>query len=292
MDREQELGRLAALIERRLGQTLSLLLEQMNAYRAAGMLSPAQASNALSTLSGMTSHLWTELQDLVADLEANELCDLGLAPALETLALRTERRYGMPVSLDLDDLESDIPPAVALAAYRIAQEALDNAGQHAGAGRVGISLRQERGRLVLTVADDGQGFRVSPAVESYVQQGQYGLAEESQRATDMSGRLEVSSVLGVGTQVRIWLPLHPAAASPTPSQADGSSHAESLIEPLTPREQEVLAGVAQGWTNRQIAAHLGISDRTVQFHLGNVLGKLNVASRTEAAVLALERGLV
>ena len=73
---------------------------------------------------------------------------------------------------------------------------------------------------------------------------------------------------------------------------DCSPQAESLIEPLTPREQEVLAGVAQGWTNKQIAARLGISDRTVQFHLGNVLGKLGVASRTEAAVLALERGLV
>lgn len=292
MDREQELGRLAALIERRLGQALSLLLEQMNAYRAAGRLSPAQVSNALSTLSGMTSHLWTELQDLVADLEANELRDLGLSPALETLALRAERRYGMPVSLDLDDLESDVPPVVALAAYRIAQEALDNAGQHAGAGRVGISLRQERERLVLTVADDGRGFRVFPTVESYVQQGQYGLAEESQHATDLGGRLEVSSVLGVGTQVRTWLPLHPTAASPTPSQPDGPSRTESMIEPLTPREQEVLAGVAQGWTNRQIAAHLGISDRTVQFHLSNVLGKLDVASRTEAAVLALERGLV
>ena len=292
MDREQELGRLATLIERRLGQTLSLLLEQINAYRAAGRLSPAQASNALSTLSGMTSRLRTELQDLVADLEANELRYLGLAPALETLALRTGRRYGLPVSIDLDDLEDDVPPAVLLAAYRIAQEALDNAGQHAGAGRVGISLRQDREHLVLTVADDGQGFRVPSTVEGYVQQGQYGLAMESQRAADRSGRLEVSSVLGVGTQVRAWLPLHPASGSASKDGPDRSSRAEALIEPLTPREQEVLAGVSQGWTNKQIAARLGISDRTVQFHLGNVLGKLGVASRTEAAVLALEQGLV
>ncbi|MDY7077057.1 MAG: helix-turn-helix transcriptional regulator [Chloroflexota bacterium] len=67
---------------------------------------------------------------------------------------------------------------------------------------------------------------------------------------------------------------------------------EPLVEPLTPREREVLSGVAAGLTNKQIDARLGISDRTVQFHLGNVLGKLGVASRTEAAVLALQRGLV
>ena len=50
--------------------------------------------------------------------------------------------------------------------------------------------------------------------------------------------------------------------------------------------------MTEGLTNKQIAARLGISDRTVQFHLGNVLSKLGVASRTEAAVLALEQGLV
>jgi DNA-binding NarL/FixJ family response regulator len=90
----------------------------------------------------------------------------------------------------------------------------------------------------------------------------------------------------VGTQVRAHLPL--TAQQERPPIGAG----EPLIEPLTSREQEVLAGVAAGLTNKQIAARLGISDRTVQFHLGNVLGKLGVASRTEAAVLALQRGLV
>lgn len=63
-------------------------------------------------------------------------------------------------------------------------------------------------------------------------------------------------------------------------------------QPLSPREQEVLALAAQGLTNREIAYRLGISDRTVQFHMNSVFNKTGASSRTEAAVLAIQRGWV
>jgi len=245
------------------------------------------ASKALHTLIGMTIQSLTELGDLVADLHPRELADLGLGPALETLALRIERRYGLVVTLDLPpDLAPDVSPlpGLALAAYRIAQEALHNAGQHASAGRVGLSLRLSERDLRLTIADDGIGFRPPRSLNGLTGEDRWGLANMERQATALGGRVEINSVLGVGTQVRATLPLTETSPLPEPS--------EPLYEPLTPREQEVLRGVTAGLTNKQIAARLGISDRTVQFHLGNVLGKLGVASRTEAAVLALQRGLV
>ena len=61
---------------------------------------------------------------------------------------------------------------------------------------------------------------------------------------------------------------------------------------LTPREQEVLARVALGWTNRQIAGELFISESTAGVHVSNILSKLGVATRTEAARVALSQGLV
>jgi DNA-binding NarL/FixJ family response regulator len=64
------------------------------------------------------------------------------------------------------------------------------------------------------------------------------------------------------------------------------------VEPLSEREIEVLRGVAKGHTNREIARHLGISDRTVQGHLANIFGKLHVSSRTEMVTAALQRGLI
>jgi two-component system nitrate/nitrite response regulator NarL len=63
-------------------------------------------------------------------------------------------------------------------------------------------------------------------------------------------------------------------------------------EPLTPRERQVLALLAEGLANKAIAARLGISDHTAKFHVNAILGKLGVDSRAEAVVRAVRAGLV
>ena len=62
-------------------------------------------------------------------------------------------------------------------------------------------------------------------------------------------------------------------------------------EPLTEREREILALVGQGQANKEIARHLGISERTARTHVSNILGKLRLASRTQAALYAVREGL-
>ena len=69
-------------------------------------------------------------------------------------------------------------------------------------------------------------------------------------------------------------------AAPPPSPA----------HPFTPRELEVLTFVAAGLTNKEIAYRLGLSERTIQFHLNSIFNKTNTASRTEASSLALRQG--
>jgi DNA-binding NarL/FixJ family response regulator len=64
----------------------------------------------------------------------------------------------------------------------------------------------------------------------------------------------------------------------------------STAHPLSPRELEVLRLVAAGLTNKEIAYRLGLSERTIQFHLNSVFNKTNTGSRTEAALLAMKRG--
>lgn len=65
-----------------------------------------------------------------------------------------------------------------------------------------------------------------------------------------------------------------------------------LIEPLTPREIEVLRLLALGLGNKVIAARLEISEHTVKFHVASILSKLGAASRTEAVTLGIRHGLV
>ena len=68
--------------------------------------------------------------------------------------------------------------------------------------------------------------------------------------------------------------------------------AEILEENLTPREIEVLEMLAEGWSNKQIAGHLKISEHTAKFHVNSILNKLGAGTRTEAVMRALRRGLV
>ena len=67
---------------------------------------------------------------------------------------------------------------------------------------------------------------------------------------------------------------------------------EELIDPLTPRELEVLQLIAEGLPNKGIGRELGISEHTVKFHVNAILGKFNAASRTEAVVRATKAGLL
>ena len=67
---------------------------------------------------------------------------------------------------------------------------------------------------------------------------------------------------------------------------------EPLIEALTAREHDVLALVADGLPNREIAQALGISEHTVKFHLASIFGKLGVSTRTEAVQRGLRLGVI
>lgn len=83
--------------------------------------------------------------------------------------------------------------------------------------------------------------------------------------------------------------LHPEA---TRHLIQATSRPDQPTDHLTVREQEVLRLLARGMTNRQIADSLTISDKTVSVHISNLLGKLGLASRTQAALYAARVGLV
>lgn len=67
---------------------------------------------------------------------------------------------------------------------------------------------------------------------------------------------------------------------------------DPLLEELTSRECQVLRLVSSGFGNKEIADRLAISEHTVKFHISSILGKLNVASRTEAVSLGIKRGII
>jgi len=75
-------------------------------------------------------------------------------------------------------------------------------------------------------------------------------------------------------------------------ELSGKTEVETLISPLTARETEILNYVAQGHSNKQIAAELNISEQTIKNHVASIMVKLNANARTQAVVIAVQKGLI
>ena len=83
-----------------------------------------------------------------------------------------------------------------------------------------------------------------------------------------------------------------SAANGAAPQAVAAAQAEgSPLASLSPRERDILRGIAQGQANKEIARSLGIAETTVKIHVQHILRKLDVSSRVHAAVIAVENGL-
>lgn len=85
--------------------------------------------------------------------------------------------------------------------------------------------------------------------------------------------------------------LHPLIARKVLEELTHPSEKPPTSDPLTPREVDVLKLVGKGMENPEIAEHLVISEATVRTHVGNILSKLHLASRTQAALYAIREGL-
>lgn len=85
--------------------------------------------------------------------------------------------------------------------------------------------------------------------------------------------------------------LHPQATTSLEQVRVEEENALHLLNPLTPREQDVLAELTKGKSNREIASSLYVTEKTVKTHISNIFGKLSVQDRTQAALYAVKYGL-
>lgn len=147
-----------------------------------------------------------DVHTLSRQLHPSILEDLGLADAVRSQCGLVSEREAIDVRADLSDIPEDVPNPTALCAYRVIQEALRNAVRHGHAQRAVVSLRQDRGVLLLRVRDTGCGFSQSG---SGAAAPGLGLRSMEERARLLGGQLCVRSRLGTGTTVEVRLPLEP-----------------------------------------------------------------------------------
>jgi signal transduction histidine kinase len=161
--------------------------------------SPA-VRTVLGTMAEGLDSVARELRELSADLQPLARNSGGLAAALEQLAVRLERRHGIPVRTSVA-LPEDVPVAVQETLYRLAREAAGNACRHSGAPEVAVVVMATEASVVLTVADVGRGF-----VPAEAPPGRLGLGFLRDHAAWIGGNLELSSAPGTGTTVRVTVP--------------------------------------------------------------------------------------
>jgi DNA-binding NarL/FixJ family response regulator len=176
-------------------------------------------------------------------------------------------------------LAADLESANDEAAEKRAEVILADAGQDAL--EEWIAEFQEAGMAagppVLVISDEPDA---SAAVRA-IQAGVRGVLPSESGAEQI-----VSALDAVSKGLVVLHPLEVGAARPARNEQ------VELIEPLTPREREVLQMLAGGLSNKEIAARMKISEHTAKFHVAQILGKLGASSRTEAVAIGMRVGLV
>lgn len=199
---DEERARVARELHDSTAQILTAVMLQLG---AAARESTTPALDArIVTLRELAAEALEEVRSLSHTMHPRVLDDLGLAAALEWLARQARAQGSMDVQVDACEFDPPIPPSVAAALYRVAQEALRNAGRHAEARRVDVRLRREGMSAVLEVQDDGVGFDVALAEQRRPGMGLFSMRE---RMGLVSGRLEVRSEPRRGTRVMATVPL-------------------------------------------------------------------------------------
>jgi signal transduction histidine kinase len=140
------------------------------------------------------------IRNVMAELQPPVLHDYGLSAALRWYAARLADRAGLAVAADANDLSARLDRMAEVTLFRVAQEALTNAVKHARAGQIGVSLREEAGLVVLTVADDGCGFRPGAPAEKDAHL-HWGLLSMRERVEAIGGAFRIETAPGRGTRV-------------------------------------------------------------------------------------------
>ena len=212
---EDERRRVARELHDDLGQRAALMGWRVAELTRTSEALPEKMQEEIQRLQHDLDHLSSVLRDVSHRLHPAIIADLGLATALRGL-IDQQRQQGFDVTFIERNIPSAIPPDIGTALYRIAQEALRNAFQHAPDAPVLATLSFENSELQLQIEDPGPGFDL----EGVRQTGGLGLLSIQERARLLGGTLEIKTAQDEGTVVTVRIPM-PARRGTQQKMDDG-----------------------------------------------------------------------
>jgi signal transduction histidine kinase len=153
-----------------------------------------------------TDSILQGVRRLSQDLRPAAIDRLGLLPAIQWLAAEVAKYSGVATKVDVIGKEHRLPEEVAIALFRIIQEAMRNVWRHSGATNARIIIEFFDKRTKITVSDNGKGFKLPDKVGDLAKHGKLGLAGMQERAQLVGGSLSVQSEPDKGTTITVEAP--------------------------------------------------------------------------------------
>lgn len=169
---------------------------------------PEDLQQQCAMLTNTLNETLAKVRDVSAILNPRQLASLGLEASLRAHLIKTLENTQVHWSLECHQRLTGIPEEMAVAAFRISQEAVTNMLRHAQAHNLQVRLQRLPEGLSLFISDDGLGF--SPAINPGLE-GQRGMAGMYERIDQLGGTLSVKSQPGKGTQIEALFPWAPRA---------------------------------------------------------------------------------
>lgn len=200
---EEERTRIARDLHDDIGQRVASFAIALSRAKRQAEHAPPAVAESLAELQQQSARLSTDLRQLSHDLHPGALEHLGLVQAIRARCLDFQEEHGVAVQFEVSDRWPEVPDAVALCLYRVAQEALRNVAIHAAATGVTVTLDRPADRLEMQVIDNGRGFDAS-------RRSGLGLVSLGERVRMLGGRFEVATEPGAGTRITVTVPAEPA----------------------------------------------------------------------------------
>lgn len=171
---------------------------------------PVPVRQKLDEIDELARYHLQEARRSVADLRPLPLEGRSLQEALQFWVDTLKVEYGLETRFECSGELRPLPTEVETALYRIAQEALNNAGQHSGADKVSVNLDYDEEEVCLTVQDNGIGFELSPGAQiggnNAKSPKSYGLRTMQERADMVGGWISIQTSPKGGCRVRVSVP--------------------------------------------------------------------------------------